>query len=130
MAAETKKRRRLKAKEDLKVEGAEWEPLLRLARVYVDEFMWMCEVVLEDGARLQAYKNWWTRRYIHLDDRGRAFFFRGGNEYEEIPDEDLREFFDRVIWRCDPLWVRPLGDAVDDRSLTTAHPLFAPTRDT
>ncbi len=90
-----------------------WEPLLRLARVYTEEFMWMFAVELEDGTELQAYKHDWTRRYIHLDDEGRAFYFiwkriydagKGKDEpsqYQEIPEEELARFFDRVIERPD-----------------------------
>jgi hypothetical protein len=91
-----------------------WEPLVRLARVYIDEFMWMSAVELADGTELQAYKNYWTRRYIHLDDSGHAFCFiwkrsydtgEGADEpseYREIPEEELPRFFDRVIERPDP----------------------------
>lgn len=91
-----------------------WDPLLHLARVYIDEFMWMFAVKLEDGTELQAYKHYWTRRYIHLDDKGHAFHFiwkaaydigKGADEpseYQEIPPEELARFFDQVIERHDP----------------------------
>jgi hypothetical protein len=97
-----RRRRRLKGGDVLNCTNPDWEPLLRFARVYVDEFMWMHEVVLEDEARLHAYKNYWTRRYIHLDDRGRAFFFCDERCYEEIPEDEVREFFDRVMRRPGP----------------------------
>jgi hypothetical protein len=91
-----------------------WEPLLRLARVYVEEFMWMFAVELEDGTELQAYKNYWTRRYLHLAEDGRAFFYMWKeisdpgeeedelSEYQEIPEEELLHFFDLVMRRPDP----------------------------
>lgn len=116
---ETKKKRKRKPRpirgEMLnKYDEPNWEPLLQLARVYIDEFMWMFAVELEDGTELQAYKHYWTRRYIHLDDRGRAFYFiwraihdvgkrkDEPSEYQEIPAEELARFFDRVIERPDP----------------------------
>jgi hypothetical protein len=79
-----------------------WEPILHLARIYVDEFMWMGEIELTGGARLQAYKNYWTRRYIHLDEDGNAFAYRGDDLYRKVPEEELRELFDAVIRRPDP----------------------------
>lgn len=79
-----------------------WEPLLHLARIYVEEFMWMGEVELTGGTRLQAYKNYWTRRCIHLDDESNAFEYRGDDLYRKVPEEELRELFDLVIRRPDP----------------------------
>jgi len=38
---------------------------------------------LTDGTRLQAYKHYWTRDYLHLDDEGRAFIYVGQERYEE-----------------------------------------------
>jgi hypothetical protein len=62
----------------------EWEPLLNFAPDHVGDFMWMFAVVLTDGTRLQAYKHYWTRNYLHLDDEGRAFVFVGNARYEEV----------------------------------------------
>jgi hypothetical protein len=61
-----------------------WEPLLNLASEHVDDFMWMCEVKLESGARLHAYKHYWTRRYLHLGEDGRAFVYREPDRYRQI----------------------------------------------
>lgn len=62
-----------------------WKPLLDLAPHHVDDFMWMFEVELEHGARVQAYKHWWTRRYLHLDFEGRAFIYDGDDDrYQEV----------------------------------------------
>ena len=79
-----------------------WEPLLELARIYIDEFMWMCEVELKDGSRLQAYKHSWTRRYLYLDDKGRAFGYAGEERYREVDPEELRRLFDLVVGRRAP----------------------------
>src|ERR1700750_3354123 len=66
-----------------------WEPLLELAPEDIDDFMWMFQVELEDGAMVQAYKHWWTRRYVHLDFAGRAFVFIDSGLYEEVDPEEL-----------------------------------------
>jgi len=91
-------------------ENPNWEPLLRLARVYVGEFMWMCEVQLKGGISLHLYKHWWRRHYLHLTEDGRAFFYRPDlhrsdseeGAYEEIPEEEIPELFDRVIRSLNP----------------------------
>jgi hypothetical protein len=62
----------------------EWEPLLNFAPDHVMDFMWMFAVVLTDGTRLQAYKHYWTRDYLHLDNEGRAFIYAGNDRYEEV----------------------------------------------
>lgn len=88
-----------------------WEPILRLARIYVDEFMWMEEIELRGGTRLQAYKHYWTRQYLHLDDEENAFVYRGDDLYRKVPEEELRELFDRVIRRPDPsLPIEPIRE--------------------
>lgn len=46
--------------------------------------MLMYAVELTDGSRLQAYKHYWTRDYLHLDDEGRAFIYAGKDRYEEV----------------------------------------------
>lgn len=76
-----------------------WEPLLELARIYVDEFMWMCEVELDNGTRLQAYKHYWTRRYLHLDGEGHAWFYREDGRYEQLVDDIVHHFNRIVLWR-------------------------------
>ncbi len=62
----------------------EWEPLLSVASRHVDEFIWMFAVELADGTRLQVYKNYWTRGYLHLDAACRAFVYVDPDRYEEI----------------------------------------------
>jgi hypothetical protein len=73
-----------------------WEPLLGLARIYIDEFMWMYEVQLENGKRLQGYKHWWTRRYLHLDEDGEPWFWTGKAEMYEPYVGDIVDLFNEV----------------------------------
>jgi hypothetical protein len=68
----------------LSVHEPEWEPLLNFAPDHVGDFMCMFAVELTDGTRLQAYKHYWTREYLHLDDEGRAFVYVGKDRYEEV----------------------------------------------
>lgn len=68
----------------LKVDAPEWEPLLNLAPDLVVDFMWMGTVQLIDGTRLQMYKHYWTRNYLHLSEEGRAFVFVPKTRYEEV----------------------------------------------
>jgi hypothetical protein len=90
------RRKKPRAGEYVNLEHPNWEPLLGLARIYVDEFMWMGEVELEHGVRLQSYKHWWTRRYIHLDGEGKAWTYREDGRYEPLVT-DLVEHFNRVV---------------------------------
>jgi hypothetical protein len=75
-----------------------WAPLLGLARVYVDEFMWMGEIELDNGVRLQLYKHYWTRRYLHLDAEGNAWFYREDGRYEQLVDNLVHHFNRVVLW--------------------------------
>lgn len=68
----------------LKTHAPEWEPLLNLAPDHVGDFMWMGTVQLTDGTRLQAYKHYRTRDYLHLAEDGRAFVFVPKTRYEEV----------------------------------------------
>jgi hypothetical protein len=95
----------------LKVHAPEWEPLLNLAPDHVDDFMWMGTVQLTDGTRLQMYKHYWTRDYLHLAEDGRAFVFVPKTRYEEVNppwllmrvlrqlvDPDLRYSVRQNVW--------------------------------
>jgi hypothetical protein len=66
-----------------------WEPLLEVAPEDIDDFMWMGEVELTDGGRVQMYKHYWTRRYIHLDLGSRCFVWLDEDRYEEVDAEWL-----------------------------------------
>jgi hypothetical protein len=101
-----------------------WEPLLELASEEIDDFMWMFEVELEDGAMVQAYKHWWTRRYLHLDFSGRAFVSTGERLYEEADSGELlaavlrgRESRARIVRQND--WVD--GDKISWARSATRH---------
>jgi hypothetical protein len=96
-----KKPRRKKPRDGdfINYEQPVWEPLLGLARIYVDEFMWMGEIELDNGTRLQAYKHYWTRRYLYLDGEGSAWFYREDGRYEQLVDDIVRHFNLVVRWR-------------------------------
>lgn len=95
----------------LKVDAPEWEPLLNLAPDHIGDFMWMGTVQLTDGTRLQMYKHYWTRHYLHLSEDGRAFVFVPKTRYEEVNppwllmrvlraelDPDLRYSVRQNVW--------------------------------
>lgn len=63
----------------------DWAPLCDLVgEPVVADFMWMFEVELNDGSRLQAYKHIDTRRYIHLSSAGLAFAYRPPDHYGRV----------------------------------------------
>lgn len=68
----------------LPVDAPEWEPLLNFAPDHVVDFMWMGTIQLTDGTRIQAYKHYWTRDYLHLSEDGRAFVYVPKTRYEEV----------------------------------------------
>jgi hypothetical protein len=65
-----------------------WHPLLELLPEDIDDFMWMGEVRLTDGTRIQLYKHYWTRRYLLLDLGGRTWIQKDGDRYEEVDDPE------------------------------------------
>ncbi len=68
----------------------DWAPLLKLVgEIFTADFMWMFEVKLSNGTKLQAYKHYDTRRYLHLDPTGTAFTYEEPDRYRRVPDEDL-----------------------------------------
>jgi hypothetical protein len=77
----------------------DWRPLLDFAPDEIPEFMWMYRVELEDGSVVEAYKHSWTRQYLHLDERGRAYEFMGGRSWEEV---DARALFAKALDGCEP----------------------------
>jgi len=90
------RRKKPRAGEYVNLGQPNWEPLLGLARIYIDEFMWMGEIELEHGVRLQAYKHYWTRWYLYLDGEGKAWLYSGDGRYEPLVT-DLVEHFNRVV---------------------------------
>jgi hypothetical protein len=66
-------------------DAPDWRPLEALIKdERLEDFMWMFEVALEDGALVEVYKHYLTRGYLHLDDRSRAFYFTGDGHYVEV----------------------------------------------
>jgi hypothetical protein len=62
-------------------------------------FMWMFDVLLDDGTVLNAYKHRWTRGYLHLVDDGRAFYYVTDDLYRELdPYTALKAVF--AEWEC------------------------------
>jgi hypothetical protein len=79
----------------------DWRPLLDFAPDEIPEFMWMYRVELDDGSVIEAYKHSWTRQYLHLDERGRAYEFIGGRSrsWEEV---DARALLRKVLDGFEP----------------------------
>lgn len=68
----------------------EWGPLLEaVGEEVTGDFMWMFEVQLTDGTKLQAYKHIDTRRYIHLASDGRAFVYEEPDRYRRFPAAEV-----------------------------------------
>lgn len=66
-------------------ESPDWKPLVEiLGNELAPWFMWMCEVELVDGGRIQAYKHVATRRYVHLADDGRALEHTADGNYRLV----------------------------------------------
>jgi len=72
-----------------------WQPLVDLVGSSLAEwFMWMFDIELADGEKVHAYKHIATRRYLHLAEDGRAFFYAGGERYcEALGHHAIREAF-------------------------------------
>jgi hypothetical protein len=64
--------------ETLHHQRPDWQPLLDLAPELIDGFMWMFAVELANGLRLEAYKHYWTRGYIHVGAERRPFYYVWG----------------------------------------------------
>ena len=68
----------------------DWRPLLGLVGERVTgDFMWMFEVTLTNGTKLQAYKHVDTRCYIHLAPDGEAFVNEEPDNYRSVPAADV-----------------------------------------
>ncbi len=68
----------------------DWAPLLEaVGEEVTGDFMWMFEVELSDGTKLQAYKHIDTRRYIHLASDGRAFVYEDPDRYRRFPAAEV-----------------------------------------
>lgn len=94
------RRRKPRSGEVVNWDKPNWDPLLGLARVYVDEFMWAYEAELENGVRVHAFKHYWTRRYLFLDEQGKAWLYREDGRYEPLVHDLVEHFNQVVLWRC------------------------------
>jgi hypothetical protein len=64
----------------------DWAPLIAAVGEEVTAgFMWMFEVATSDRRRLHAYKHIVTRRYVHLDENGNAFYFADVDDHTYRP---------------------------------------------
>ena len=77
--------------DDIQGNHPEWGPLALVAPDMMDDFMWMYEVVLEDGVRVHAYKTRTTRRYLHLDRYGRSYSYLPDGRYRRTEAPSLTD---------------------------------------
>lgn len=69
----------------------DWDPLHdALPLKHCDGFMYMYRVEWE-GAVIEVYKHGITRRWLHLDHDGRAYFYRSPG-YIEVPVSDAVDY--------------------------------------
>jgi hypothetical protein len=91
------------AGETLSHDEPNWQPL-RLAGAdwVLSAFMAMHQIRLENGVTICAYKHSETRRYVHLDERGRAYeYLAGGTHHGKYKQVPPWEAFDRCIRDAD-----------------------------
>lgn len=74
-------RKRTLAGDSIRCETPDWRPLIDLLMV---DWMWMFAVELETGRRLEVYKHYETRRYLHLSADGHAYVFTNDDRYQEV----------------------------------------------
>ena len=69
----------------IQFERPTWEPLVAaVGERCAGDFMWMMEIELATGMRLQAYKHIDTRRYLHLGPQSEAFGFVPNESYRRV----------------------------------------------
>jgi hypothetical protein len=91
-----------------------WAPLLAVVGSLTSWFMWMYEVVLDDGRSLHVYKHCVTRCSMHLDIETNAWAYQhreGRSMYREVDLADLltEVFADWGLLAC--------GPSVEERAL-------------
>jgi hypothetical protein len=91
-----------------------WAPLIAVVGALTDGFMWMYEVVLDDGRSLHAYKHRETRRYLHLDTQCNLWVYQrrqGCSMYRkgDLADALIEAFAD---WEC-----LAFGPTTEERAL-------------
>jgi hypothetical protein len=103
-------------------ESPNWAPLLAAVGEDVTAgFMWMFEVATSDGRRLQAYKHIVTRRYVHLDDDGNAFYYAHPDRYRPIAFDRLLEAVLSSWWQDDLVGGSPEAMAAAKRAVRRAR---------
>jgi len=65
-------------------EEPNWTPLQELTNQARADFVWMYAVELDDGRRLEVYKHYWTRCYIHVDQDGNGFYYDRWGRYRRV----------------------------------------------
>lgn len=67
-------------------DSPDWTSLERLlgSDELCAHFMWMHDVVLDDGTVLNAYKHRWTRCYFHLAEDARTYCYVTDDLYREV----------------------------------------------
>ena len=69
----------------MQFDQAYWSPLeIALGADMAGWFMWMHEVRLEDGTRVDAYKHRATRQYLHLAGDGQAMAYGADDTYRAV----------------------------------------------
>lgn len=76
-------------------------------------FMWMHDVLLDNGTVLNAYKHRWTRCYFHLTEDARTYYYVRGDLYGEVDSYTaIKAVF--AQWEC----ITPTAE--ERRALRTA----------
>ena len=80
-------------------EAPDWQPLERLLPLELcGAFMWMNDVVLEDGKLLHAYKHSDTRLYLWLDEAALPYEYLGKSRYRRTRRTDAVGFVFDTWW--------------------------------
>ena len=99
-----------------------WAPLVAAVGEEVTAgFMWMFEVSTSDGRRLHAYKHIVTRRYVHLDEDGNAFYFADDDRYRPIAFDRILELVLSPWWEDSLLGGPPGAMAAAKRAVRGAR---------
>lgn len=96
-------------------EEPDWTGLEALLPILLcGPFMWMGVVQLEHGTTLGAYKHHTTRRYLHLDNEGATYAYRGPAGYCRVRHHDAIEHV------FDPSWILRCASEDEKRAVMDA----------
>lgn len=90
-------------------EDPDWEPLVTVVgEELAGEFMWMNQCGSADGAPVQAYKHYWTRRYLYLDGELNAYRwgYIGAADHERLCRVSLDAAVEECFAGCSALGTR------------------------